>query len=104
MRPTDLIMKRRLGGELTRKEIACFVRGVTDGSFADYQLSAMLMAICLQGMSGRETVDLTMEMARSGEMLDLSATLIVAPLAAERGLCDWTGTAGGNFAGTQNGY
>lgn len=104
MRPTDLLMKKRLGQELTREEIACFVRGAVDGSLADYQLSAMLMAICLRGMTDRETVDLTMEMARSGDMLDLSCiegakgdkhstggvgdttTLIVAPLTAACGL------------------
>ena len=104
MRPTDILMKKRLGGELSREEIACIVRGATDGSFADYQLSALLMAICIQGMTDRETVELTMEMARSGDMLDLSGiagikadkhstggvgdttTLIVAPLAAACGL------------------
>ena len=73
MLPTDVIMKKRLGGELTKEEIECFVRGAADGSFADYQLSALLMAICINGMTDRETVDLTMAMAHSGDMLDLSS-------------------------------
>ena len=68
----DLLYKKRLGGELTREEIRSFVQGVTQAKFADYQISAMLMAIAINGMTERETVDLTMEMAASGDMLDLS--------------------------------
>ncbi|MBR5380263.1 MAG: thymidine phosphorylase [Clostridia bacterium] len=68
----DLLYKKRLGGELTREEIHDFVQGVTSARFADYQISAMLMAIAINGMTERETVDLTMEMAASGDMLDLS--------------------------------
>ena len=68
----ELLYKKRLGGELTREEIHAFVKGVTDGTFADYQTGAMLMAIAINGMTARETVDLTMEMAASGDMLDLS--------------------------------
>ena len=67
-----LLYKKRFGGELTREEIHEFVSGVTEKRFADYQISAMLMAIAINGMSESETVDLTMEMASSGDMLDLS--------------------------------
>ena len=69
----ELLTKKRHGGELSKEEIAFFVKGVTDGSFADYQISAMLMAIAINGMTARETVDLTMEMASSGDLLNLSA-------------------------------
>ena len=69
----ELLTKKRHGGELSKEEIAFFVKGVTDGSFADYQISAMLMAIAINGMTDRETVDLTMEMASSGDLLNLSA-------------------------------
>ena len=72
MNPCDIIRKKRFGGELNEKEIRAFVRGVVDGSFADYQISALLMAICINGMSDRETLALTLAMAHSGDMLDLS--------------------------------
>ena len=72
MNPCDIIRKKRFGGELNEKEIRAFVRGVVDGSFADYQISALLMAICINGMTDRETLALTLEMAHSGDMLDLS--------------------------------
>ena len=70
--PVEIIRKKRLGGELSNEEIAAFVRGVVDGTFADYQISALLMAICIQGMTKAETRCLTMEMAHSGDILDLS--------------------------------
>ena len=69
--PCDIIRKKGFGGELNEREIRAFVRGVVDGSFADYQISALLMAICINGMSDRETLALTLAMARSGDMLDL---------------------------------
>ena len=73
MNPSDIIYKKRFGGALTTEEIEYFVKGVVDGTFADYQTSALLMAICIQGMDARETRDLTMAMAHSGDVLDLSA-------------------------------
>lgn len=72
MNPCDIIYKKRFGGELTEKEIRAFVSGVVDGTFADYQISALLMAICINGMSDRETLALTLAMAKSGDTLDLS--------------------------------
>ncbi len=72
MNPCDIIRKKRFGGELTEAEIRAFVSGVTDGSFADYQASALLMAICINGMKDRETLALTLAMAKSGDTLDLS--------------------------------
>ncbi len=71
IRPADILRKKRFGGELNESEIRAFVRGVVDGSFADYQISALLMAICIHGMSDRETLALTLAMAHSGDMLDL---------------------------------
>lgn len=70
---TDIIIKKRDGGELSKEEIDFFVSGVTDGSVPDYQISALLMAMLLVGMSDRETVLLTLAMAQSGDMLDLSS-------------------------------
>ncbi len=72
MNPCDIIRKKRFGGELNEMEIRAFVDGVVDGSFADYQISALLMAICIQGMTDRETLALTLAMAKSGDTLDLS--------------------------------
>ena len=71
--PQHVIARKRDGNALTRDEIAAFVRGATDGSWADYQLSALLMAIFLRGMTAAETADLTDAMMRSGTVVDLSA-------------------------------
>jgi pyrimidine-nucleoside phosphorylase len=102
--PQDVIISKRDGAALTREQIAFFVRGVVDGSWADYQASALLMAIFLRGMSPQETAWLTAEMTRSGEVLDFSeipgakvdkhstggvgdkVSLILAPLASAAGL------------------
>lgn len=73
MRMYDLIMKKRNAGVLEREEIEFMVRGFTEGSIPDYQMSAMMMAVYFNGMNEQETVDLTMAMAHSGDMLDLSA-------------------------------
>ena len=69
---TDLIVKKRDGGELSHEEINFMIDGYTQGQIPDYQMSAMCMAILLRGMSDRETLDMTMAMVHSGETLDLS--------------------------------
>ena len=104
MRMLDILEKKKRGGQLSKDEIAFFVREYTAGAIPDYQASALLMAICLKGMNEEEAVALTDCMAHSGDMLDLSAingitadkhstggvgdktTLIVAPICASCGL------------------
>ncbi len=104
MRMADIILKKRNGGVLTREEIEYVVQGYTTGEIPDYQVSALLMAICFQGMNEQETADLTLAMTNSGDRIDLSAiegikvdkhstggvgdkiSLIVAPLVASVGV------------------
>lgn len=68
----DLIQKKRDGFVLSTEEIKYIVTGYTQGEIKDYQMSAFLMAVYFQKMNKKETVDLTLAMASSGEMLDLS--------------------------------
>ena len=72
MRMYDIIHKKREGGQLSAQELHFFIQGCTRGEIPDYQTSALLMAIFFQGMSREETADLTLEMARSGDQVDLS--------------------------------
>ncbi len=103
-RMVDVIAKKRDGGELSTAEIDNFIRGYTADKIPDYQAAALLMAIYLRGMSRRETVDMTLAMAGSGDTLDLhdvapfivdkhssggvgdKTTLVVAPLVAACGV------------------
>ena len=70
---TDLIAKKRDGEELTTEEIYYMIENYVRGDIPDYQMSAMCMAILFQGMNERETLDLTMSMMNSGDVVDLSA-------------------------------
>ncbi len=69
----DIITKKQQGRELNEEEIAFFVKGVTDGSIPDYQITALLMAIWFKGMTDEETITLTEYMADSGETAELSS-------------------------------
>jgi pyrimidine-nucleoside phosphorylase len=104
MRAVDIIARKRDGRELSTAEIEFFIQGFVRDEIPDYQAAAWLMAVYLRGMSQQETIDLTMAMARSGQMLDLKeiaplvvdkhstggvgdkTTLAVAPLVASMGL------------------
>ena len=104
MRVTDIIEKKRDGGELSPEEIDFFITGYTRGEIPDYQAAAWCMAVFFRGMTRREIADLTLAMARSGDILDLhdiapivvdkhssggvgdKVSLIVAPLVAASGL------------------
>jgi pyrimidine-nucleoside phosphorylase len=81
MRTVDIIIKKRDHAELSQEEIDEFVLGFTRGEIPDYQVSAWAMAVLLNGMTDRETTDLTMAMAHSGETLDLSG---VVPIAVDK--------------------
>jgi len=104
MHATDVIGKKRDGDELSREEIEFFVQGYTKGEIPDYQAAAWLMAVYLRGLTDRETLDLTLAMAHSGDTLDLKdiapftvdkhstggvgdkVSLVVAPLVTACGL------------------
>ncbi|MCC7117073.1 MAG: thymidine phosphorylase [Anaerolineales bacterium] len=78
MRAVDIIIKKRDRGELTSQEIEFFIKGFTNGEIPDYQGAAFAMAILLNGMTAFETADLTLAMARSGQVLDLSKIVDLA--------------------------
>ena len=104
MRAVDLILKKREGHALTKKEIVYLVNDYTQGKIPDYQMAAFCMAVFFQGMAKEEIVNLTMAMVNSGEKMDLanlpglkvdkhstggvadSTTLILAPLVAAAGV------------------
>jgi len=116
----DLIMKKRDGGVNTPQEIKYIVEGFTRGEIPDYQMSAWLMSVFYQGMTKNEIVDLTLAMAKSGDMLDLSSihgikvdkhstggvgdktTFIVAPVLAALGvpMAKMSGRGLGHTGGT----
>lgn len=105
MRPQDVIRKKRDGETLSPEEITFFIEGVTQGTIADYQTSALLMAIYLNGMNDAEQEVLTQAMLHSGNTLDFSdiakpkadkhstggvgdkTSLLIAPMVAACGVC-----------------
>ena len=78
MRASEIIVKKRDGMELTKEEIRFFINGYASDDIPDYQASAWAMAVLLNGMTAQETADLTMAMAHSGDMLDLSGIVAIA--------------------------
>ena len=78
MRAVDIITKKRDKGELTREEIEFFIKGFVSGDVPDYQASTFAMAVLLNGMTPRETTDLTLAMANSGDKLDLTDVVDLA--------------------------
>ena len=90
MRAVDVIRRKRDGEELSREEIEAFAMAAAEGSWKDYQLSAMLMAIYLNGMSSGETAILTGAMANSDSHLCPSVANDVKARGGERGApCRW---------------
>lgn len=119
MRIQDIIEKKRYNNPLTEQEIYYFVNGFANGDIPDYQISPLLMAICINGMNDKETATLTRAMAESGNINDLSAlsdtvdkhstggvgdktTLIVSPIVAALGctVAKLSGRALGHTGGT----
>jgi pyrimidine-nucleoside phosphorylase len=81
VRAVDIIIKKRDGGTLTTAEIDVLIEGYTSGAVADEQMAALAMAVLLRGMDDRETADLTLAMARSGDQLDLHD---IAPVTVDK--------------------
>ena len=87
MRAVDIITKKRDGQALSQAEIAYFVNGFASGEIPDYQTAAWAMAVMLRGMDELETTALTLAMAQSGQVLDLSSVgRTIAERSIEKGI------------------
>lgn len=118
-RPVDMILAKRAGRAHSAAELEAFIAGYVNGAVPDYQVAAWLMAVCWRGMTDAETADLTLAMARSGDILDLGdlpntvdkhstggvgdkTTVVLAPLLAAMGgtVAKMSGRGLGHTGGT----
>ena len=84
MRMVDIIEKKRDGKSLSKEEIEFFIKGYTNGDIPDYQASSLAMAIFFQDMNDEERAALTMAMVNSGDVIDLSKSMVLKLISTQQ--------------------